>query len=52
MRSMRETHTHSQFMDRVGSVGPTQVDRSLDDPAVTAIVPMMAWCMAIFSADG
>ena len=52
MRSMSAPHTHSQLVDRAGAAGPTQVDMSLDEPAVTAIVPMMAWCMAIFCADG
>jgi hypothetical protein len=29
-----------------------QSDRSLHDPAVTAIVPITAWSKAIFSAEG
>jgi hypothetical protein len=52
MRRMNETHTQSHLMEGDGSARPTHVDRSFDEPAVTAIVPMIAWCMAIFWADG
>jgi hypothetical protein len=39
---MRETQTHSQFVDPARSAGMTHVEKSLVEPAVTAIVPMMA----------
>ncbi len=29
-----------------------QSDRSLDEPAVTAMVPIIAWSIAIFVAEG
>ena len=42
------SHLDDRACDRVRN----QSDSSLDEPAVTAMVPMIAWCIAIFWAEG
>jgi len=52
MSTIKPVQSHSYAWDRTCKGEWNQSDSSLDEPAVAAIIPIMAWCIAIFSAEG
>jgi hypothetical protein len=52
MSTISQAQSHSHAGDRTCKGERNQPDSILDEPAVAATVPIMAWCVEIFMAEG
>ena len=52
MSRIKAAQGNSHLEDPAHDGERNQSDRSFDEPAVTAMVPIIAWSIAIFAAEG